>query len=90
RLFQIDLAHRREMGLLAEAFGPEFAGHDAVARLFHYRGDLDAELAAVPANILACAEAYVAGINARIDEAMADPALLPPEYRILGVSPLKW
>ena len=90
RLFQIDLAHRREMGRLAEAFGPEFAAHDGVARLFHYRGDLEAELARVPPNILACARAYVAGINARIDEVAQDPTLLPLEYGILGVSPLKW
>ena len=90
RLFQLDLAHRREMGRLAEAFGPAFAAHDGVARLFHYRGDLNEELACVPPNILACASAYVAGINARIDEVLADPALLPLEYSILGVSPLKW
>ena len=90
RLFQLDLAHRREMGQLAEAFGPEFAAHDAVARLFHYRGDLDKELARVPPNVLACARAYVAGVNARIDEVMESPALLPLEYSILGVSPLKW
>lgn len=90
RLFQIDLSHRRELGRLAEAFGADFAPHDAVARLFLYRGDIDAELAQVPENILACARAYVAGINARIDEVMADPALLPLEYRILGVAPLKW
>lgn len=90
RLFQIDLSHRREMGLLAEAFGADFAKHDAVARLFHYRGDLKAELARVPAHVLACARGYVAGINARIDDVMADPAQLPLEYAILGVSPLKW
>jgi penicillin amidase len=90
RLFQIDLTHRRELGRLAEAFGPEFAEHDGMERLFHYRGDLDAELARIPPNILACARAYVAGINARLDEVMADPALLPLEYGILGVSPLKW
>jgi penicillin amidase len=90
RLFQIDLAHRRELGRLAEAFGPRFARHDANARLFHYRGDLDAELARVPADVLACARAYVAGINARIDEVLADPALLPPEYRILAIAPIRW
>ncbi|MEA1015767.1 penicillin acylase family protein [Sphingosinicella sp. LY1275] len=90
RLFQIDLSHRRELGRMAEAFGPEFAVHDAAARLFLFRGDLDAELARVPENILACARAYVAGINARIDEVAADPALLPLEYGILGVRPLKW
>ncbi|WP_034156791.1 penicillin acylase family protein [Sphingomonas sp. ERG5] len=90
RLFQVDLSHRREMGQLAEAFGPAFAPHDEQARLFHYRGDLGQELAHVPANVLACARAYVAGINARIDEVLADPAQLPLEYRILKVNPLKW
>jgi len=90
RLFQLDFAHRREMGLMAEAFGPDFAPHDARARLFHYRGDLAAELAAVPQDVLACARAYVAGINARIDEVLADPSLLPLEYTILNVRPMKW
>ncbi|WP_029936122.1 penicillin acylase family protein [Sphingomonas sp. UNC305MFCol5.2] len=90
RLFQLDLSHRREFGRLAEAFGPGFARHDATARLFHYRGDLDAELRDVPDDVLACARAYVAGINARIDEVMADRALLPLEYRILDVAPLRW
>ena len=90
RLFQIDLSHRREMGQLAEAFGAEFMAHDEAARLFHYRGDVDAELARVPAKLLDCARAYVAGINARIDEVLADPALLPLEYGILGAAPMKW
>ncbi|TXC71034.1 penicillin acylase family protein [Sphingomonas ginsenosidivorax] len=90
RLFQIDLSHRRELGRLAEAFGSDFVKHDAVAKLFHYRGDLDAELRRIPADVLACARSYVAGINARIDELVADPSLLPLEYGILGVTPIKW
>lgn len=90
RLFQLDLSHRRELGRLAEAFGPGFARHDATARLFHYRGDLDAELRDVPDDVLACARAYIAGINARIDEVAADRSLLPLEYGILDVAPLRW
>lgn len=90
RLFQIDLTHRREMGRLAEAFGGAFAEHDATARLFHYRGDVGAELARVPDEVRACVAAYVAGINARIAEVERDPTLLPLEYRILGVMPLPW
>jgi penicillin amidase len=90
RLFQVDLSHRRELGRLAEAFGAGFARHDATARLFHYRGDLDAELRRVPDDVLDCARAYVAGINARIDEVVADRSLLPLEYAILGVAPLRW
>lgn len=90
RLFQIDLAHRREMGRLAEVFGPEFAAHDAAARLFHYQGSVTEELARVPARYLDCARAYVAGINARIDEVVADPSLLPLEYGVLGIRPMRW
>lgn len=90
RLFQLDLGHRRGMGRMAEAFGAEFAVHDHAERLFHFRGDLDAELAKVPPEILACARGYVAGVNARIDEVMANPALLPAEYRILGARPMRW
>nr|WP_066794250.1 penicillin acylase family protein [Sphingomonas soli] len=90
RMFQIDLAHRREMGRLAEVFGPEFAAHDAAARLFHYQGDLAAELARIPARYVECARAYVAGVNARIDEVIANPELLPLEYRILGIRPMRW
>lgn len=90
RLFQIDLAHRRELGRMAEAFGPDFAAHDETARLFQYRGNIDTELARVPGNILAAARGYVDGINARIDEVLADPTLLPLEYGILNIRPLKW
>ncbi|GGI88380.1 penicillin amidase [Polymorphobacter multimanifer] len=90
RLFQLDLGHRRNMGRLAEAFGPAFMVHDHAERLFHYRGDLDAELAALPAEVLACARGYCAGINARLDEVAGDPSLLPAEYRILGSTPLRW
>ncbi|WP_375419818.1 penicillin acylase family protein [uncultured Sphingomonas sp.] len=90
RLFQIDFSQRRELGRMAEAFGSQFVKFDAAARLFHYRGDLEAELQRVPSDVLACARAYVAGVNARIDEVTADPSLLPLEYRILGVAPLRW
>ncbi|MDR6116219.1 penicillin amidase [Sphingomonas sp. SORGH_AS789] len=90
RLFQIDFAHRREMGRMAEAFGAAFATYDAKARLFHYRGDLDAELARIPSPVLDCVRGYVAGINARIAEVERDPTLLPLEYRILGVMPMRW
>ncbi|NJC08748.1 penicillin amidase [Polymorphobacter fuscus] len=90
RLFQIDLDHRRDLGRMAEVFGPGFVAADTAARLFHYRGDLDAELAIVPPDVLECAQGYVAGINARIAELAADPTQLPAEYAILGISPLRW
>ncbi|QSR20129.1 penicillin acylase family protein [Novosphingobium sp. KA1] len=90
RLFQLDFDNRRELGRLAEVFGPKFAEADRAARHFHYRGDLSAELAALPAEVVDCARGYVAGINARIAETEAEPALLPAEYAITGMRPLRW
>ncbi|WP_428631109.1 penicillin acylase family protein [Sphingopyxis sp.] len=90
RLFQLDIDHRRDMGRMAEAFGPRFVAADRAARLFLYRGDIDAELAALPPDVLECARGYVAGVNARIDELAADPAQMPLEYGIFGISPLRW
>ena len=90
RLFQLDMGLRRDMGRMAEAFGPRFVAADKAARLFLYRGDVEAELAALPADVLECARGYVAGVNARIDELAADPGQLPLEYGILGISPLRW
>jgi len=90
RLFQIDMERRRDMGRMAESFGPRFVAAQRGARLFLYRGDIDAELAALPPEVLECAKGYVAGVNARLDELAADPSLLPIEYGILGISPLRW
>lgn len=90
RLFQIDLGQRRDLGRMAESFGPRFLPADRAARLFHYRGDIDAELAALPPEVLDCARGFVAGVNARIAELEADPSQLPLEYGILGIMPLRW
>ncbi|PZQ62986.1 MAG: penicillin acylase family protein [Sphingomonas taxi] len=90
RLFQIDLAHRATTGRMAEAFGAGFVQHDVAARLFHYRGDLAAEWRRIPPAVRAGAEGWVAGVNARIAEVLADPALRPREYAILNVVPLRW
>ena len=70
RLFQIDIDHRRDMGRMAEAFGDAFVAADKAARLFHYRGDIDAEFATLPPGVLECAQGYVAGINAPTDRRM--------------------
>lgn len=90
RLFQIDFSYRRELGRLAEALGPRFLPADRAARLFLYHGDIDAELKALPPEVLECARGYVAGVNARIAELEADPGQLPLEYGILGIAPLRW
>ena len=43
RLWQLDLWRKRGLGLLAADFGPGFLAQDRAARLFLYRGDMEAE-----------------------------------------------
>ncbi|MXO61445.1 penicillin acylase family protein [Qipengyuania oceanensis] len=90
RLFQIDLERRQQLGRMAEVFGEAFVPGDTAARLLHYRGDLDAELAGIPHDVRLCVEGYIAGVNARIAECLEDRRLLPPEYTILGTEPIIW
>jgi penicillin amidase len=90
RLWQMDIGHRRQLGRLAEAFGPDFVPFDIAARTMHFRGDLAQEWAALEPIVAEILRAFVAGINARVQEVRADPSLLPPEFRLLGILPEEW
>ncbi|MDB5589944.1 penicillin acylase family protein [Enterovirga sp.] len=91
RLWQLDLWRKRGLGLLAADFGPGYLAQDRAARLFLYRGDMAAEWAAygVP-DMEAVVTAFVAGINAFIDQTESRPELLPPEFGVLGTRPARW
>ena len=78
RLWQMDLARRRTLGRLAAVFGPAFVPFDVAARTVRFRGDVAAEWAHHDPRVKPLAEAWVAGVNARIAAVEADPALLPP------------
>jgi penicillin amidase len=90
RLWQMDLSRRRGLGLLAEAFGPSMLKYDEAARTLLFRGDLAAEWASLDARVASGLRAFTAGVNARIGEVLADPALLPPEFARDGVRPSLW
>ncbi|HEX4766161.1 MAG TPA: penicillin acylase family protein [Lichenihabitans sp.] len=90
RLWQIDLWRKRGLGLLAADFGPGYLEQDRAARLFLYRGDMDAEWACYSDDAEAICEAFVKGINAYIDLVEAEPERLPPEFSDLGTRPAKW
>lgn len=90
RLWELDFGHRRSLGRLAEIFGAAFVPSDTANRLVLFRGDADREFTAFPSLVQDCARAYVAGINARIAEMAATPALLPPEFAIFACTPLEW
>ncbi len=87
RLFQIDLWRRTGLGQTAELFGEQAIEADRFARLMLYRGDMQAEWTSYAPDTEAIAKAFVAGINAHIDQA-GDK--LPIEFQILGTQPGKW
>ncbi len=91
RLFQIDLWRKRGLGLMAADYGAGFLAQDRAARLFLYRGDMDAEWAAYanPDAHAICA-AFAAGINAFIALAENDPSLLSPEFAAMDIKPARW
>lgn len=91
RLYQIDLWRKRGLGLMAGDYGPGFLAQDRAARLFLYRGDMQAEWDAYgnPATRAICT-AFADGINAYIAAAGHDPSLLPPEFAAMGIAPARW
>jgi penicillin amidase len=90
RLWQIDLWRKRGLGLLAADFGPGYLAQDRAARLFLYRGDMDAEFAAYAPDARVICGAFAAGINAYVDLCAREPERLPPEFALMGTKPAHW
>ena len=90
RLFQFEIWRRQATGTVAEILGPKALKRDIGTRLHLFRGDMKAELNWYHPRGEAIITAFVAGINAYIDEAVKRPADLPIEFRMLGITPQPW
>ncbi len=90
RLWQIDLWRKRGLGRLSASFGPAYVEQDRAARLFLYRGDMAAEWAAYAPDAKAWTEAFVAGVNAYVEETRTGARPLPPEFGLTGSAPELW
>jgi penicillin amidase len=90
RLFQLELWRRQATGTVAEILGPKELKRDIGNRLFQYRGDLTQELNWYHPHGAAIVNAFVNGINAYVAETQRNPALLTPEFQMLGLKPGKW
>lgn len=90
RLFQMEIWRRQGQGRLAEVLGPSFAERDRLARLFAFRGDMDAEWQSYAPDARAIVTAFVAGVNAYIAEVRSNPAKLPIEFTLLNFLPERW
>ncbi|WP_147112700.1 penicillin acylase family protein [Tateyamaria sp. syn59] len=90
RLWQIDLWRKRGLGLLSADFGPGYLMQDRAARLFLYRGDMEAEWAAYGDDAEEICIAFTQGINAGIDLMLDGAWTLPPEFEELQMRPGHW
>jgi penicillin amidase len=90
RLFQMEVWRRAGEGRLAEVLGPAYVTRDRLARLFKYRGAMTAEWNSYAPDARALVTAFVAGVNAYIDEVRATPKKLPIEFSLLGFLPERW
>lgn len=90
RLWQIDLARKRGLGLLAGDFGPGYLAQDRASRLLLYRGDMAQEWACYAPDAREICMAFVAGINAYVMGTRSGQNALPPEFALLGNQPDLW
>ena len=90
RLWQIDVARKRGLGLLARDFGPGYLEQDKAARLLLYRGDMAPEWNAYGPDSEEICTAFAGGINAYVDACDAGSIALPPEFLLLGNRPDRW
>jgi len=86
RLWQMEFQRRIGAGRLAEIFGPEALDRDRYARTWGFLRAARAAYGDLGAEARGLVDAYAAGIDAYL--ASAPP--LPPELRLLGVTPEPW
>ena len=90
RLFQLEMWRRQATGTVAEILGKKELKRDTGNRLFMFRGDLTQELNWYHPHGAAIIGAFVDGINAYLAETERNPALLPLDFKMLGIKPGKW
>jgi penicillin amidase len=90
RLFQLEMWRRQATGTVSEILGKGELQRDIGNRLFMFRGDLNQETNWYHPHGPAIIHAFVDGVNAYIAETERDPALLTPEFKMLGIKPGKW
>src|SRR6202453_2220462 len=90
RLFQLEMWRRQATGTVAEILGPQEVARDIGNRLFLFRGDLEQEMQWYHPHGAQIIRAFTEGINAYIGETEKHPALLTPEFKMLGIRPGRW
>ena len=90
RLFQFELWRAQATGTTAELLGARAIDRDHGTRLFRFMGDLAQEMNHYHARGAEIIPAFVDGVNAFIESALANPDDLPLPFRLLGIKPKYW
>ena len=90
RLFQFEIFRRKATGTMAEVLGKRMLKRDMGARLFQYRGNLDAEFAHYHPQGKVIIESFTDGINAYIRQVLKGEMPMPLELKLLGIKPGYW
>ncbi len=90
RLFQMEMLRRTTQGRVAEVLGEEFLPLDVSLRTGYDHRAIASQLAALPNAEREILAAYAGGFSARVEEVLADRALLPAEFRDHGFLPSAW
>lgn len=90
RLFQFEVWRRQATGTVAELLGERELKRDIGTRLFKFRGDMKTEMNHYHPQGEEIITAYVNGVNAYIDEVLADSTKLPIEFQLLNTVPQHW
>ena len=90
RLFQFEIFRRKATGTMAEVLGKRMLKRDMGARLFQYRGNLDAEFAHYHPQGKVIIQSFTDGINAYIRKVLKGEIPMPLELKLLGIKPGYW
>jgi penicillin amidase len=87
---ELEIWRRQVTGTVAEILGPQEVERDLGNRLFLFRGDLEQGMNWYHPHGAQIICAFTEGVNAYIAETESHPALLTPEFTMLGIRPGRW
>ncbi len=90
RLFQFELFRLNATGAMAEVLGKRELKRDIGARLFKFRGNIEAELNHYHPRGKIIIQSFVNGINAYIKQVLDKKMPMPVELQLLGIRPGYW
>lgn len=91
QLYQMEILRRTAKGTVSEVLGADYLNHDRNARSNYSPANLQYQLEALSGTDRDIFKGYVAGLNERVKEVLADQGnLLPYEFTVNKFSPSFW